>query len=347
MQRGGAGRLRDARSFRRVRRAGGGHRRAGGLACRAATSRRVVLARELSQASCGFVRRRPAHPRRRRRIHRVHPSSRIVETRDAGVPVVVVSTELDEVAALADRIAVMYRGRIVGIVPGDTPRDDARPDDGRRRPGRGRRMSGSVTEELSPDPSPLTGDSTARPGLQIARRRRAALRVAPHVPAASPRAMRIISVLAVVAGADRGRRCMIAVTDADVQAGIGLLLQPRPLDTARGGVQTPWAAPTSALFEGSIYNFGSDQSFARGIRPLTETLTFATPLIAAGLGVALAFRVGMFNIGGRGSDPHRRRPRRGGSAYSFDAPVRPAPRSSRCSRASSAGALLGRASRAC
>jgi simple sugar transport system permease protein len=36
------------------------------------------------------------------------------------------------------------------------------------------------------------------------------------------------------------------------------------------------------------------------IKPITETLTFATPLIAAGLGVGLAFRVGMFNIGGRG-----------------------------------------------
>jgi simple sugar transport system ATP-binding protein len=34
-----------------------------------------------------------------------------------------VSTELDEVTALADRIAVMYRGRIVGIVAADTPRD--------------------------------------------------------------------------------------------------------------------------------------------------------------------------------------------------------------------------------
>jgi simple sugar transport system ATP-binding protein len=48
---------------------------------------------------------------------------RIVATRDAGVPVIVVSTELDEVVALADRIAVMYRGRLVGIVKGDTPRD--------------------------------------------------------------------------------------------------------------------------------------------------------------------------------------------------------------------------------
>mgnify|MGYP000179744379 CR=1 FL=1 len=45
------------------------------------------------------------------------------EMHQVGVPVIVVSTELDEVTALADRIAVMYRGRIIGIVPGDTPRD--------------------------------------------------------------------------------------------------------------------------------------------------------------------------------------------------------------------------------
>lgn len=35
----------------------------------------------------------------------------------------IVSTELDEVSNLADRIAVMYRGRIVGVVDGDTSRD--------------------------------------------------------------------------------------------------------------------------------------------------------------------------------------------------------------------------------
>ena len=34
-----------------------------------------------------------------------------------------ISSELDEVVSLADRIAVMYRGRIVGIVPADTGRD--------------------------------------------------------------------------------------------------------------------------------------------------------------------------------------------------------------------------------
>src|SRR5690606_40960226 len=48
---------------------------------------------------------------------------RIVAERDQGTAVLIVSTELDEVSALADRIMVMYRGRVVGIVPGDTDRD--------------------------------------------------------------------------------------------------------------------------------------------------------------------------------------------------------------------------------
>lgn len=54
-----------------------------------------------------------------------------------------------------------------------------------------------------------------------------------------------------------------------------------------------------ALFYGSIYNFNAD-NFIAGIRPLTETLRFAAPLIMAGLGVALTFRVGLFNIGATG-----------------------------------------------
>jgi len=82
---------------------------------------KVVLARELGRELRLFVAAQPTRGLDVGSIEFVH--RRIVETRDAGIPVIVVSTELDEVAALADRIAVMYRGGIVGIVPGDTPRD--------------------------------------------------------------------------------------------------------------------------------------------------------------------------------------------------------------------------------
>ncbi len=40
-----------------------------------------------------------------------------------GGATVLISTELDEVIALSTRIAVLYEGRIVGIVPPDTPRE--------------------------------------------------------------------------------------------------------------------------------------------------------------------------------------------------------------------------------
>ncbi|WP_442575004.1 ABC transporter ATP-binding protein [Microbacterium sp. F51-2R] len=82
---------------------------------------KVVLARELSRDLSLLVAAQPTRGVDVGSIEFIH--KRIVETRDAGIPVVVVSTELDEVTALADRIMVMYRGRIIGIVPGNTPRD--------------------------------------------------------------------------------------------------------------------------------------------------------------------------------------------------------------------------------
>lgn len=82
---------------------------------------KVVLARELSHTLSLFVAAQPTRGVDVGSIEFIH--KRIIETRDSGVPVIVISTELDEVAALADRIMVMYRGKIVGIVPGDTPRD--------------------------------------------------------------------------------------------------------------------------------------------------------------------------------------------------------------------------------
>jgi len=106
----------------------------------------------------------------------------------------------------------------------------------------------------------------------------------------------LISVLAVVVALVVGA-ILIAVTDPDVQDASGYFFS-RPTDTLRA----IWESITGAygaLLQGSVFNPNRD-GFVNSIKPLTETLTFATPLIAAGLGVALAFRVGMFNIGGRG-----------------------------------------------
>lgn len=82
---------------------------------------KVVLAREFSRDLRLLIAAQPTRGLDVGSIEFIH--ERIIAARDEGVPVVLVSTELDEVVALADRIAVMYRGAIVGIVPPDTRRD--------------------------------------------------------------------------------------------------------------------------------------------------------------------------------------------------------------------------------
>ncbi len=82
---------------------------------------KVVLARELSKPLSLLIASQPTRGVDVGAIEFVH--KRIVAERDKGTAVVLVSTELDEVAALADRVAVMYRGKIVGIVGPDTERE--------------------------------------------------------------------------------------------------------------------------------------------------------------------------------------------------------------------------------
>ena len=82
---------------------------------------KVVVAREMSRELKLLVVNQPTRGVDVGSIEFIH--RRIVEVRDQGCAVLLISSELDEVVALADRIAVMYRGRIVGIVPADTQRD--------------------------------------------------------------------------------------------------------------------------------------------------------------------------------------------------------------------------------
>lgn len=82
---------------------------------------KVVLARELSRDLSVLVASQPTRGVDVGAIEFLH--QRLVAERDKGTAVLIVSTELDEIEALADRIAVMYRGRIVGVVPAGTPRE--------------------------------------------------------------------------------------------------------------------------------------------------------------------------------------------------------------------------------
>ncbi len=84
-------------------------------------AQKVVLARELSRDLSVLVASQPTRGVDVGAIEFLH--KRIVAERDRGTAVLLVSTELEEVEALADRVLVMYRGKVVGIVAPDTPRD--------------------------------------------------------------------------------------------------------------------------------------------------------------------------------------------------------------------------------
>ncbi|HLS26727.1 MAG TPA: ABC transporter ATP-binding protein [Beutenbergiaceae bacterium] len=82
---------------------------------------KVVVAREMSRPLRVLVASQPTRGVDVGSVEFIH--EQIVAERDNGTPVLLVSSELDEAMNLGDRIAVMYRGTIVGIVPGDTDRD--------------------------------------------------------------------------------------------------------------------------------------------------------------------------------------------------------------------------------
>ncbi len=75
---------------------------------------KVIVAREFSRNIRLLVANQPTRGLDVGSIEYIH--HQIVDMRDRGVAVLLVSAELDEIMALSDRIAVMYQGRIVAIV---------------------------------------------------------------------------------------------------------------------------------------------------------------------------------------------------------------------------------------
>ncbi len=73
---------------------------------------KVIVAREFDRDVSLVIASQPTRGVDVGSIEYIH--ARIVEERDRGAAVLIVSSELDEVLALSDRILVMYRGRIAG-----------------------------------------------------------------------------------------------------------------------------------------------------------------------------------------------------------------------------------------
>ena len=116
--------------------------------------------------------------------------------------------------------------------------------------------------------------------------------IAREILAGSP----LRTLLAVLIGFVVGAIFMVAF-DQDVLDAFAYFGS-RPTDALAAMAQTI-ADGYGALFNGAIYNTHA-ADFSSAIRPITETLRLSAPLIMAGLGVGLGFRVGLFNIGGEG-----------------------------------------------
>jgi simple sugar transport system ATP-binding protein len=78
---------------------------------------KVIVARELSRQIKLLIASQPTRGLDIGSIEYIH--GQILQRRNQGVGVLLVSTELDEVLQLSDRIAVMYRGKIVAVVPAE------------------------------------------------------------------------------------------------------------------------------------------------------------------------------------------------------------------------------------
>ncbi len=77
-------------------------------------TQKMILARELARKPRVLLAAQPTRGMDISAIEFVH--TRLLEQRDAGTAILLFSTELDEIMTLSDRIAVMYGGRIVGVL---------------------------------------------------------------------------------------------------------------------------------------------------------------------------------------------------------------------------------------
>lgn len=157
----------------------------------------------------------------------------------------------------------------------DKPQPDDKPE------------ASSVKQDDAPEGAEVEAAEDA--GAARSDRSRSMLR---EIASGDPLAAVLAVFLAVFVGS-----VMIAATDDGVRETLSYVTA-RPSDFFSAVWEAVSGAYT-AMFRGAIYNnLVADP--AQQWRPLTETLKFAGPLILGGLGVGIAFRAAMFNIGGRG-----------------------------------------------
>src|SRR5579859_3763954 len=90
---------------------------------------KIIIARDFAADPMALIASQPTRGVDIGAIEFIH--RRIIEQRDAGKAVLLISAELDEIRSLSDRIAVMYEGKIVDIVSPEATEEQLYPDDRR------------------------------------------------------------------------------------------------------------------------------------------------------------------------------------------------------------------------
>lgn len=111
---------------------------------------KVIVAREFSRPIKLLIASQPTRGLDVGSIEYIH--SRIVEKRDAGTAVLLVSNELDEILSLSDRIAVMFKGEIIDTVNADETSKEAL----------GLLMAGVRSTEKDPPPVKMSPEERAQ-----------------------------------------------------------------------------------------------------------------------------------------------------------------------------------------
>jgi ABC-type uncharacterized transport system ATPase subunit/ABC-type uncharacterized transport system permease subunit len=196
---------------------------------------------------------------------------KLLEERERGAAILLVSSDLEEVMALSDRIAVMYRGRISGVV---TP-EKATPET------MGLLMAGvpvAAGKGVSPTAGTAAGSAIGGPTAPAAP-------PAPKAPGLNARLNRWLDPT----------KLLRYLTDtsgwASVLTTIGAIALALVLVGALISIMgvSPLKA-YSAMWRGA---FGTRNGFG-------EVLVRTTPLLLAGLAIVVAFRCGIWNIGAEG-----------------------------------------------
>ncbi len=258
-------------------RGGGPHTRAAALS--GGNQQKVVLAREIGRDPSVLLAAQPTRGLDVGAIEFVH--RQLVEARDRGKAVLLVSLELEEILSLSDRILVVYEGVIVGEYGPDVTEEELGVAMTGGKAVRTGGMSDPVAPQTTPDP-----DAPSGMAARFALYQRAGGVITPLLTTIIAFLIGGLVVLFVA-----GKNPLSTYKQIFNGTGLNWLW--------------PWneASSVGVTQPCSIRQITSDDptvQFCTSALSLQQTLIQLTVLILTALAVAFAFRCGLFNIGGQG-----------------------------------------------